>query len=133
MTETNNIKNIPIPFKENLDFAECEKVTIVNMVNDIKKKKEMLLADQHDVELILCVMEEFNDVVLPTHLNLTQGPQKFEKFRECLAGPIRDDWDTAREGQPETNAGFRVTMSTFIESFLDENLLEEQKLYMQRG
>ena len=129
MTDVND-DEVQIPFKERIPLADCEKVTIVHEVNDVKKKTEMPLANSSDTELILRVIEEFNDVAKSTRLNLSMGPLKFEKFRECLAGSPRDDWDTAREGQPETNAGFQAAITAFIATFLDEDSLEEQKLYM---
>jgi len=109
-------------------------VTIIHVVDDIKNKKEMPLADEADVKLILRVIEEFNDVALPTHLGLSSmGPLKFEKFCECLSRTVQDDWDAAIENKPETstNAGFQQAKMDFAATHLDEDSLELQKSCVQ--
>ena len=125
MTDTIAEEDVPIPFKLRIDLDDCEKVTLVHEVNNAKKKKEMLLADQLDAKLILTMIAEFSDVCQTTHVNLSTGALKFEKFHECLAGPVQDDWDAAKVGKPETNEGFTAAIATFVAGFLDEDSLEE--------
>ena len=124
---------VPITFKSKIDLKEdVEKVTLVNMIGDLKKKAEIHQAHVLDPELIIRVIDEFHDIMEPTRLNLSTGPLKFEKFRECLTGIVRDEWDLAREGQPLTNAGFRDTIAEFIATFLDEDDYEAQRAYVEK-
>lgn len=131
MTELNLDDAIPITFKPKISETDYEKVTLINKVNDLKKKKEIPVINSDDVELMLFVISEFKDASQATRLNLSTGPLKFEKFRECLTGAMRADWDEAREGKPETNAGFDLALTDFIGKTIDEDDFENQKLYLQ--
>lgn len=131
MAETFEDETIPIPFKSKISDADIENVTLVHVVNDVKKKKEMPVVSTDDAELKLAGINEFKDASQATRLNLSTGPLKFEKFREILSGPVRDDWDDAREGKPETNAGFEQALTEFIGKTLDEDDFEAQKIYLQ--
>lgn len=128
-----------IPLISELNMAQVRQVYIVHTVNVgtaaapvyEKRKMQVPYADKADVELILRTIEEFHDVASAGRLNLSTGPKKFEKFRECLGGTVRDQWDVVKVLQvTETNDTFKIAIADFIGKFLRDSDLMKQKLYM---
>jgi hypothetical protein len=79
---------------------------------------------------LLRTLREFDDVAAATRLDLNSGPLKYEFFRKCIGGTVRDDWDLAREGKANTPAGFNAARTAFIQMYLEEDDLEDQKTYL---
>ena len=128
-----------IPLISELKMAELRQAHIVHTVNvgtnndpiREKRKMEVPKADKLDIELILRTVDEFHDVASAGRLNLSTGPLKFAKFRECLGGSIRDQWDVVKANHAnETNATFDLAIAEFIKKFLRESDLLKQKHYM---
>jgi hypothetical protein len=69
----------------------------------------------------------------PARFNLDTAALQFQKFRECLAGSARDDWDLAWEDHPAMIDGFNETLCKFIHSFLVEEYFYQQKVYPQQA
>ena len=70
------------------------------------------MADKPNAELILRTVEEFHYVASAGQLNLSTGPLKFAKFRECLGGSIRDQWDDVKVLQATaTNDTFKAAIN----------------------
>ena len=96
-----------IPLISELNVAEVRNAHIVHTVNvgtnndpvREKRKMEVPMADKPNAELILRTVEEFHDVASAGRLNLSTGPLKFAKFRECLGGSIRDQWRKGMVGR----------------------------------
>ena len=56
------VEEAPIPLKPKVDLQEHEKVTLVHVINNVKEKASVYLANSLDPELILRVVVEFEDV-----------------------------------------------------------------------
>ena len=126
-------EDIPILIKPRVDLTQATKVTLENKVNDAMKKAEIYqLRDMDDVELTLAVIEEFRDICAQGRLDLSTGPIKYEKFRECLTGTARSDWDSVKDEFPHDNDGFAYAVDAFIRLMIDENDFEKQKAYMHK-
>jgi hypothetical protein len=128
-----------IPLISELNVAEVRNAHIVHTVNvgtnndpvREKRKMEVPMADKPNAELILRTVEEFHDVASAGRLNLSTGPLKFAKFRECLGGSIRDQWDVVKVLQAtETNDTFKAAVNAFLLKYLRESDLMKQRLYM---
>jgi len=128
-----------IPLICELNITELRKAKLVHTVQILpaadnryeKRIIEIPLVDTPNVELILRVIEEFQDVAQAGRLSLTTGPLKFAKFHECLEGSIRDQWDVVKsQVATETNATFETSIAAFIKKFLKDTDLMKQKLYM---
>ena len=129
-----------IPFVPRVKNSSYDKITLDNRINEgtaanptwVKRSASVYHCSTADKEYILRTIIEFEDVCAPARLRLTSGPAKFAKFRECLGGDIRDTWDLARVGQPETNDGFAAAINAFIAKYLRSTDLALQKSYMDK-
>ena len=85
-----DLQDAPITLKPKLDFEALPKTTLSHSVNNVKKKAEIVRAEILDCELVLRTIQEFEDIATSTRFDLSTAPLKFEKFRECLGGTVRD-------------------------------------------
>eukprot|EP00978_Attheya_sp_CCMP212_P005550 scaffold12459_cov56-Attheya_sp.AAC.2 len=74
-------------------------------------------------------VREFREVA--DDLEFTEAQEKFTNFRKCLRDVARDDWDTAKVGQPNTIVGFDATMYQWKLMILPEDIYEAQKNYIE--
>lgn len=121
----------PITIKSKLDFDKAEKITLARTVNGVKKKVSIHEVNKMEPELVLRVIDDFDDLSQESRFDLSTGVLRFEKFRECLSSIARDDWDNAKRGKPETEDGFMSARAEFIASMLDEEDFEKQKQYLK--
>jgi uncharacterized membrane protein YgcG len=97
-----------------------------------KRSVTLLVIDTLDKELICNAILEFKDACQATRLNLTTGADRYTKFREILEEPFRTDFDSAREGQPNSVAGFNATLTIFLSYHFQSTDLIDQKNYLDR-
>ena len=101
-----------------------------------KAKYEVPVCHVPDVELLLYVIHEFYDVSDNARLHLSQGTEKFAKFRECLRATPRDRWDATLATRTEegnnnnNNNDFDAAIEAFITKFLTPSCLQIQEEYL---
>jgi hypothetical protein len=97
--------------------------------DDGKRKAEVPLFYGGDAETMIRTVREFREVA--DDLEFTEAQEKFTNFRKCLRDVTRDDWDTAKVGQPNTIVGFDATMYQWKMMILPEDIYEAQKNYIE--
>jgi hypothetical protein len=97
--------------------------------DDGKRKGDVPLFYGGDAKALIRTIREFREVA--EDLEFTEAQEKFKNFRKCLRDVARDDWDTAKAGQPETLQGFETTLYQFKLMILPEDIYETQKNYIE--
>ena len=124
-----------LPLVSELSGQE-KKVDIVTYVpinnHQEKRKASIYYVDRSHHELLLRCVIEFLDACQLSRLAITTGPEKFNKFRECLGGSMRDSWDVQATGLAHTIVNFVAVLQAFILLFFDSTAQADQTRYLNR-
>lgn len=106
--------------------------TFVDVNGDlIKKKTEVPKIHTEDKECMLRFILEFDEAMEPPDLNaINDGPTLYALFRQVVSGTIRDEWDLARQGLPQTVAGFQQAIDRFLCRYFLSTDLADQRRYL---
>jgi len=127
-----------IPLTPVIKHSRYEKITLSNDHNVgtaarpiiEKRREEVFFCSVEDVEYIIDTYLEFDDSCSINRLNLNTVPKVFNKFRQCLGGTVRDQWDIARDHQPMTQAGWDNALDNFVGHYVAPNAIATQKIYL---
>ena len=97
-----------------------------------KRKASVPWVQKEDVELILRLVKDYKDTWPAGRLGLNTGALRFEHFRQCLGGSVRDDWDAARDGLGTTMADFDTGLELFIAKYILPTELADQHRYLHQ-
>ena len=126
-----------IPLIPKINEDDYTYVTLTNVVdigggNTEKRKAEVPKVTTEDVEFILRSMRDFDTAMEQGKLDCENEPTKlYRLFRQTVSGSIRDEWDLARAGKPNTVAGFQTACDDFVNRFVLPTDLEDQKRYLE--
>ena len=126
-----------IPLLPKIDEDDYSFVTLTNVVDlpggaTEKRKVEVPKVTTEDIEYILRALKDFDTAMEAGNLDCENSPSKLYRFfRQTLSGSIRDEWDIARAGKPNTVAGFQTACDDFINRFILPTDLADQKRYLE--
>ena len=128
-----------IPLVPLIKEEDLEKVTLTSYVTvgqapnqrSEKRKATIISCSTGDPETLLRTIVEFLDAASQvSRLNLTAGPNRYNKFRECLGGAVRDTWDVIAPNHAQTVNGFEGALSDFVAQYLMPTAGADQRLYL---
>jgi hypothetical protein len=134
---TTTASNMIIPLVNKTKYGDEHKVTIRHThtsnlgVTTKYITKCFLYEGDPDNELLLLTIEEFMDACAPARLNLTTGPQRFAKFRECLGGPARTSFDTIRTTAAITCPGFDTAIRDWVCTVVKPTAIARERQYLE--
>ena len=96
-----------------------------------KLKEKAIFCAVPDLEYIIRTIYEFSDVASEDRLDLDTPQLKFKYFRQCLGAEVRTAWDNAKDGKPESNAGWNQSLVDFLANYFKPSDLNAQKKYME--
>jgi len=129
-----------IALEKSKEAAELEKVYVERYVqvggdNFKRKVNTYTMADQTDPEVAIMVAQGFQDVSGQSQLSFTgagSGQAKFDYFSQILSGQALTRWNTCATGQPRTLAGFTTTQRAWLDLYIPQNAVRNQKDYFKR-
>jgi hypothetical protein len=92
-----------------------------------KDKEQALFCAVTDKEYILRTILEFRDVATADRLDLDTCKLKYKYFRQCLGADVRTVWDNAKNGKPESQAGWNASLKEFLSNYFKPSDLNRQK------
>jgi len=122
---------IPFPLVPRLkreDYTELELKHTINAGD--KRRANVFRLNVHDQEYIATAALEFREACGVASLNLTTGPLRFGKWRECLEEPFRSEWDDVRQNHPVTVAGFELALMEFLQRYFVPTDYLDQRRYL---
>ena len=96
-----------MPLHPDFDEDEVRRVWVKNTWetagNSKDAKYQLPVLGTHDIENLCYTIREFREHMPAARLHLTQGSERFGKFREVLSGVPRDLWDEVLAAAQEAN------------------------------
>ena len=92
----------------------------------VKCKEKALFCDQADTKYILHTIKEFSNVCTTDHLTITTSPLSFHFLHQCLGGAVWDNWNLAKQDQPNMLVSLDASIDLFIRNYLKTSSLHEQ-------
>ena len=90
-------------------------------------------SDPSNKELFLYVIDQFLDACDNDRLHLSQGPQRYTKFRQVLDGSLRIDWQELSDGRAnKTVDSFKEDYHTLISKYLGPQSRSDQSAYLMK-
>lgn len=124
--------NVPIPIKPILKRSEYTTTTLRNTVNGETRRAEVYVIDQRDIELICRAVIEFEEVQQNSKLHLNTYGLRTSRFTDILDNNFRAKFIRLNENTPPTLAGFEEAKSQFIELYIENTALNNEKAYLSK-
>jgi len=130
-----------IPIIPVIPHASYARVTLYNVVNEgtdadpdkVKKREEVYFCDKPDIEYIIRTILEFEDASGGSRLNIGDWIVQWGLFRQCFGGTVRDNYDIAKTGKANSQAGWDHMLRDFIKIYMEDTDLPAQKLYLDQA
>lgn len=99
---------------------------------DIEKVEMPKYGPKSSKEIFLLLIKEFRNMINSYGLLTTEPIERiFTRFRSCLIGSARDEWDDIAISVPRSWKGFQLATSEFMDEIVGADAYSDQQQYMR--